>query len=529
MLRTSRARRSKKPSRPSIKRAHTFPSKRSAPQRKAARTHPRGRVSLGTGAGKPPDHIIVLVPGFMGSKLRDKTTGELVWLDFSQAGLNPLQWEPWLRNLAAKMRYPNDNLEPAGIIDDVLFLPPWVKQEQYSRLLRTLSSWGYRVDPNRYPEEKLNVYTFAYDWRQDNRISGRQLGQAVERWSALHPGAEVWLMGHSNGGIISRWYIEKEGGKGKVSRLILLASPWDGAAKAVYMLFQGMDVVFRRKFNLFGLPQHTREALRTFPSAYQLIPQSKSFLQDANGEMVNPFQADSWLPGTPCQALLDDGRRFNQELGNNVSVDTVAFFGRKLLTTSSGRVHYDSGRRWDHIEWQDAETGDGTVPEYSAVYASTDRNIPVVAEHGDIYVNPALYEILRWELVDKYKGLSAGRVEAVAGKFLITFNTDKDVYEPGEPMRLWATVNRQADGKPVSRARVQSRLVWRQPLPGSASSRRSRTAPPMDFVKDRETPGRWDATMTAPKTEGYYQVEAAVQLPSGAEVNVNQLIAVEAA
>lgn len=478
-------------------------------------------------SGKPPEHFIVLVPGFMGSMLRDKNTKKVVWIDFSQAGLNPLNWQEWVDQLAANMRYPNDNLEPAGIVQDVLFLPPWIKMEQYSRLLRTLTSWGYKTDPNQFPEEELNVYAFAYDWRQDNRISGKQLAQAVERWSAMHPGAEVWLMGHSNGGIVSRWFIEKEGGKDKVKRLFLLASPWDGAVKAVYMLFQGLDVVFRQKFNLFGLPERTRETLRTFPGAYQLIPQSREFLQDADGNPLSIFDGPDWGLSERERELLEDGRRFNQELGNHLSVETIAFFGRKLMTTDAGRVHLGPDSLWERVDWADSQAGDGTLPEYTAIFADTDRNIPVVAEHGDIYVNQALYEILRWELVDKYSEAGTASISITSGKYLITFNSDQDVYAPGQEIKLWATIHNK-EGKPVARASVAVSLVWRQALPGSADTKPAAQLAPVAFAKDKHEAGRWEATIPAPATEGYYQLEGVVKFPSGDTVEMNAMIAVEA-
>lgn len=523
-----RASRSSKRATPT--RARRAPSARTARPARVTHVRPHGRARASaaadvSAASGPPDHFIVLVPGFMGSRLRDKNTGELVWIDFSQAGLNPLKWDAWLERVTSTMHYPNDNLEPDGIVQDVLFAPPWVKQEQYSRLFRTLESWGYRVDPAKFPEEQLDVYQFAYDWRQDNRISGRQLGAAVERWRAMHPGAQVWLMGHSNGGIISRWYIEKEGGKDIVSRLILLASPWDGAPKSVHMLFQGMDVLFRRQFNLLGLPRRTRDALRTFPSAYQLIPQSKPFLQSDAGE-VDPF-GEGWLDDPHQRELLADGRRFNQELGNHLSVDTVAFFGRKLLTTSGGRVHIGPASRWQQIDWEDTETGDGTLPEYTAVFKDTDRNIPVIAGHGDIYVNPALYQILRWELLDKYSGAGAGRVETLAGGYHITFETDADVYAPGAPIHLTAGVQR-ASGSAVASARLSVRLRWLDSLPGAPKTRRPRTRPAVQFDKVKDRRGEWQATLTAPAAEGYYQLELGVHLPSGDTVPITEMIAVEA-
>ena len=111
-----------------------------------------------------PFHFVVFVPGYLGSKLRDKTTGQIVWGDFSSIPLNPFEWRGWLDNLVNMLKYPNDNLEPAGILDELLFIPPWGKSEQYGRMLEALEDMGYEVDES-LPEQERNVYTFAYDWR----------------------------------------------------------------------------------------------------------------------------------------------------------------------------------------------------------------------------------------------------------------------------------------------------------------------------------------------------------------------------
>lgn len=475
--------------------------------------------------GVPPPHFLVFVPGFLGSKLRDRTTGKLVWLDFSSVPLLPSAWPGWLDFLFETMRYPNDNLEPAGIIEDVLFAPPWIKQEQYSRLLRILESWGYRADPKRFSEKELNVYTFAYDWRQDNRISARQLGHAIERWRALHPGEQVWLMGHSNGGILSRWYIEKEGGKDIVSRLFLLASPWDGSPKALYMLFQGFDILLRLGFDPFEIAERTRDVLRSFPCTYQLIPQARDFLRGPNNEVIDPFVGENWLENPQQCKLLEDGRRFNQELGNQLSVETLAFFGRQLATTTFGRVDLVGGTRWRKIEWFDAEIGDGTLPEYSAVFSAIDRNIPLIAEHGNIYVNPELYLILKWELVDKY-GIRAGRPPKIHERLSVTFRSDQSAYAPGAPMQLSAVLTRQPSGRPLSGAHITVQLRWLQPLPGSTLTSTALKIPRLE-LKETSTRGVYHGQLSAPRTEGYYQLEATIALPREKPMTAYELIAVE--
>jgi pimeloyl-ACP methyl ester carboxylesterase len=474
-----------------------------------------------------PKHFVVIVPGIMGSKLRDRTTDELVWVDFGSIPLNPLQWNEWLDNSLRRLVYPNDDLEPAGIMDQVIFVPPWAKQEHYSRLIEALGGIGYRADPTRYPENELEVYSFAYDWRQDNRVSARQLGEAIERWRVHHPGAEAWIIAHSNGGLVARWYIEKEGGKDHVGRLILVASPWDGAPKAMNLLFSGFDTLFRRRFNVFGIPRRTRDLVRTFPCVYQLLPHTDPFLRNLHNEPVDLFTGAGWLENDSQRQLLEDGRRFNEELGTTASVETLCFFGRKNPTTTLGMLSLAATGRWNSIEWRSTAAGDGTVPEGSAVHPSATQKLPFAVGHGDIYVNPAVLEILEWELIDKYQQVQE-RAALTTGRLTIIFEPDQDIYLPGETINLWSTVHRIKDGSPVSGARIEVQLTWRETLPGQAQTRQPQELLQTRLWESEETKGRYEGSFEAPMSEGYYLLRTVVRVQGESPAVLEELVAVEA-
>ena len=475
-------------------------------------------------SGIPP-HILIFSPGFMGSKLRDTATGEIVWLDFSTIPLNPFDWDDWLNGLFEKMRYPNANLVPDGIVEDVLFLPPLFKQEQYSRLLKMLRDWGYVINPSVGTESDLTAYTFAYDWRQDNRISGKQLAARVAELHAQYPNREIWLMGHSNGGIISRWCIEKEGGKDIVSRLILLASPWDGAAKGLHALLYGFDMFLRWGFDPAHIGERTCKTLRGFPNIYTLLPQARAFVTGPNGELLDPFEGDKWLHAPELYAMLADGKAFNQELGNALSVETLAFFGRKLLTTTGAQVTFDANAHWNEINFVETELGDGTVPEYSASFPHAKQNIPVVAEHGSVYTNSAVQEILRWELLDKYTGAVKARAAATTDRFTILFNPDKNHYRPGETISIRAAVTDNAAGQPYAAATLFAELIWIQSLPGSANMDAPKKLPDTQLMQTNA--GTFEGQLVAPDAEGYYALRGTVMLPGEPDMVLDEIIAIE--
>ena len=467
-----------------------------------------------------PSHILVFVPGYMGSTLRDKRTGRTLWLDFSTFPLNPAEWGNWLDDWFARMTYPSE-LEAAGIVDDVVFVPPFVKMEQYGRLFEAMARMGYRTSGD---EREMNFYKFAYDWRQDNRISARQLGAAIERWRGFHPGAQVWIIAHSNGGVVARWYIEKEGGKEVVQRLFLMGSPIDGTPKAMRIAFGGADMLARPGFNPFNIAQRTRDMFRSFPSLYQLMPVKADFLRSTQDETVSAFDAGAWLDDPQQRAYLDDGRRFTEALGDSASVETLCFFGRRRPTPVAGIVHTRMDKHWERIEWINGMAGDGTIPERSAAHPRAAGRFPFAVGHGDIYINPAVLEFLRWELLDKYEGLTK---ELVATDTLIMdFAPDRDAYREDDTIWLRAKVT-TPDDQPLTDAVVTVRMSWDRPLPGDPLP----TTPPADItvrlVPLADASGRHEGLLYGPATNGYYRLVAHVEHPKAGTARVEELIAVE--
>jgi hypothetical protein len=472
---------------------------------------------------QPPRHFLVFVPGYMGSRLRSRSTGELVWIDFPALFASPARLPRAVDELLERLHYPNDDLEPAGIVDEVIFAPPLFKQQHYGRLLSHLTSLGYDLDPQTPDPQRPPLYTFAYDWRQDNRLSGRQLGEAIDGWHSQNPGAEIWLMGHSNGGIVARWYVEREGGKEHATRLFLLGSPWDGAPKSLHVIRNGLDVLFTRLLNAFDIPRKTRDAIRTFPSVYQLVPQHNLFLRDSGNRPVDPFADAGWLDTMHERQLLLEGRQFNQELGTELSIETLCFFGTRRPTTSSGLVRFAAGGRWSDITWEANEAGDGTVPEYSAVHPQATEKLPFAAGHGDIYVAGPVLEKLEWELARKYR---AGVLAEAAGERLrVRFEPEGDVFAPGETVAVWATIQDRNSGAPVRDAAVSVQLRWQEPLPYWPGLSAPEAPPPQPLTL--AGPGRYEGRLAAPDTPGYYQLQATVTAPGEEPLEVAELLLIE--
>ena len=479
------------------------------------------------GSDGPPPHFVVFIPGYMGSRLRSRSTGDLVWLDIPTLLHDPLEIPKRLKAIFTQLHYPNDDLEPDGVIDQMLFLPPLYKQEQYGRFFDTVTSWGYQISEEGDLSASPTMHPFAYDWRQDNRISARQLGAAIQKWKTTQPEAQTWIIAHSNGGIVARWYIEKEGGSENVDRLFLLASPWDGAPKTLQILQEGVDVFILRLFNRYGIQRMLRNCALSFPSFYQLLPSHLPFLHDESGKSFDPYKDARWLDDDGQRLMLQDALRFNLDLGSKASTETQCYFGIKQPTTSQGIVKLSPQGGFIDITWENHEDGDGTVPVHSAIHPQATEKIPFAAGHGELYTHPALLDKLHYELINRYR---YGALAAVSvGRFKVQFETDRDVYAPGDPIRVWADLSEIESGLPVFGARVQVDLVFSQSLLGGAQSEEEikGCADRIQLVESTLTRGRYEGSLVAASHPGYYEVRARMRTKQDRPVELKELILIE--
>jgi len=128
-------------------------------------------------------------------------------------------------------------------------------------------------------DEPTPVFGFGYDWRQDCARTAAQLGAFVDevlartallRHYKARPPETVDLVGHSMGGLVIAAYLAERQAQGLLSRtrrVVTIATPFRGAVDALQKVSTGLGL-------LTG-PDSTsreREAARTIPSIYQLLP-----------------------------------------------------------------------------------------------------------------------------------------------------------------------------------------------------------------------------------------------------------------
>ena len=325
----------------------------------------------GTSFKLPQRHPVVFVPGIMGSELW--LGKERIW-----PNLKVLFKEPDF------FKYPGlPGIEARGILQEVVVVPNLIKLEQYSRL------GDYLVENLGYTRG-VDFFEFAYDWRQDVRKTARQLSQFVD---ALPFKAPIKIIAHSLGTLVSRYYIERCGGKNKVDKLILMGGPHLGTPNAVTSLLFGPDVL---PFGLMG--EKLRNVISTFETSYQILPVYSCGV-DQFGQSFNFMKEDAWL-NPEQKPLWLAAREFKKELGTATSIPTTCIFGYGQKTVDQIKLLRKPDGTLSNSVYESRANGDGSVPENSAVLEGADFH-PVHQLHGALFVDNDVKMRLRLELIGK--------------------------------------------------------------------------------------------------------------------------------
>jgi len=226
----------------------------------------------------------------------------------------------------------------------------------YQPLLDSLNSANY---------ESL---TFNYDWRREVTPSAELLTSFINNTDP-----KVNLVGHSLGGLVGRTYLELEKENNKLTGLLTVGSPHQGAVLA-YPAWSGgeiqtTDLVQKIALTVLlkrcGMFKSTREIIQQIiPSVQNLLP-IFSYLRDAQTMAAKPvdemLNRNNWLPtdfsspfwgvtvgtlsGTGFETLkyllVKEGTKHDAKLGNwtdgkptNKSETTSEGDGTVLLTSS---------------------------------------------------------------------------------------------------------------------------------------------------------------------------------------------------
>jgi len=209
--------------------------------------------------------VVICLPGIMGSVLRKD--GDDVWNVSGGALLSALQtFGGSIQDLELEKDPPDvddlgDGITAPEVIRDVHLIPGFWKIDGYTKMLRYIEE-TFDVTRGR------NLFEFPYDWRRDNRVAARRLQRKSLDWlrdwraSSGAKDAKLVLVGHSMGGLISRYFLECLDGWRDTRTLVTFGTPYRGSLNALDTLVNGKRIKF---FDL-------TDVARSFTSIHQLLP-----------------------------------------------------------------------------------------------------------------------------------------------------------------------------------------------------------------------------------------------------------------
>lgn len=281
---------------------------------------------------------IVVIPGILGSRLKDTESGSIAWGAFTGNFADPstpagARLIAFPMEVGKPLRLIEDSLAPDGALANIelsILGMPFQLQAYYG-ILRTLGAAGY-LDESMvtgmasgssegalndgefdWGDQHFTCFQFDYDWRRSvpenaSRLSDFLGARATEvrakrarifgEEAGKQP-VQFDLVAHSMGGLVARWYlrygadqgvaaVELEGqepvpaiaptltwaGAKRVDRCILVATPNLGSTGALSDLVHGMNL------GIFAA-DYAPSILGTMPSAYQLLPRGPGTLINA--------------------------------------------------------------------------------------------------------------------------------------------------------------------------------------------------------------------------------------------------------
>lgn len=331
--------------------------------------------------------VVVLLPGILGSVLNKD--GADVW-GLSAGAVTRAIWSLGknIGDLEIPAERVDDDRYDDGVTASRLFpdahLIPWFwKIDGYSLISQTLKSKFGLV-------EGQNYFEFPYDWRRDNRIAARRLQELSQKWladwkkSSGNNNAKLILIGHSMGGLVSRYFVEALEGWRITRKLITFGTPYQGSMNAVANITEGL-VKRLGSIDLIKLS----DMLRSFTSVYQLLPTYRCCdigdgnlirLNDKN-VMIQHLDSRRVQSAFTFHQEIKDAVKKNEEDDDYIKnrYQIHPFVGLYQPTSQSVRITDQKVEILREIGNKDID-GDGTVPSISATpYEWENQDLAVFA------------------------------------------------------------------------------------------------------------------------------------------------------
>lgn len=277
----------------------------------------------------PLRNPVIVVHGFLGSKLKNSANGREVWGSISPMdsilGLD----DQHLRDLSIKMSKGSSlteldtTVKPYAFLEmvNVQFFGIPIHVNAYEDLLEILRQSGYVQYEKPLPKGKhfYSLFPFYYDWRRDLPYNAARLhayilekrkyiqAQYEKQYGMKNYDVQFDIISHSMGGLLSRYYLRygdanlpADGSLPKliwkgsefIDKLLVIGTPNAGYLDTCLELINGLQVAP-------GAPTYPPAVLGTFATYYQMMPvygfRSVLYEDDLYGAEVDIFNPETWI------------------------------------------------------------------------------------------------------------------------------------------------------------------------------------------------------------------------------------------
>jgi hypothetical protein len=339
------------------------------------------------GGPKPKTRVpLIFLPGIQGSKLT--CHGEDYWPNPRWLVADP--FETWLYRLKLE----NDGSETS--CHEPLFGGPHALEapdvirsifrvkDVYNKTFDALEAAGYT--------EGENLFVHAFDWRKSAHANSQALVEKIVALTQGRPGAQVDILAHSQGGLVTRAALTRPEVAGRVRRVVTLGTPVLGAAKLLGVLLAAKPCVLEYQDTCLLNPSAVRDVSRTFPGAYDLMP-SAPYTEAVepplliNGKTPTEGGYESLAAALMNEPLAQEAFKHHARYDAAVPADPRVKFLRIVGTghETIGQLNMETGggKSWYSLGWN--ANGDGTVPLGSASLYSPPRGYDSRAGIPDLF------------------------------------------------------------------------------------------------------------------------------------------------
>lgn len=264
----------------------------------------------------PDRNPVILIPGILGSKLRDTNTKATVWGAFSPGAILPNK--PSSKRLIGlplvlgkALTDLKDTVIPAGALDRfrITLLPGvTISPKGYAQLLQVLGAGGYadetlgKAGTINYGHDHYSCFQFSYDWRKSSAFNAAELDKFITakrefvmaQRKKQYPNRKFKpvkfdIVAHSMGGLLTRYYLRygsqklpatgtpilNWAGAKHVDKVAIISTPHYGSPLSITNLTDGIKPTPL-------VPRYDPVLLGTMPSGYELLPRKR------HGLLIDP-------------------------------------------------------------------------------------------------------------------------------------------------------------------------------------------------------------------------------------------------